>query len=67
MTMANTKQLREMTSEQLQHELTEARKEFLDRSVRASASQDETGPSRMKLRRSIAKILTILREREIEA
>ena len=56
-----------MTSEQLQHELTEARKEFLDRSVRASASQDETGPSRMKLRRSIAKILTILREREIEA
>jgi len=65
--MVNTKQLREMTSEQLQHELTEARKEFLDKSVRASAAQDETGPSRIQLRRGIAKILTILREREIEA
>jgi ribosomal protein L29 len=65
--MANTKQLREMTTEQLQHELTEARKNFLDRSVRTSASQDETGPSRIQLRRSIAKIRTILREREIEA
>lgn len=64
--MANTKQLREMTSEQLQHELTEARQQFLDKSVRASAAQDETGPSRMQLRRNIAKILTILREREIE-
>jgi large subunit ribosomal protein L29 len=65
--MAKAKQLREMTSEQLQHELIEARKEFLDRSVRASAAQDETGPSRMQLRRDIAKILTILRERDIEA
>jgi ribosomal protein L29 len=65
--MANTKQLRGMTTDQLQHELTEARKNFLDRSVRTSASQDETGPSRIQLRRSIAKIRTILREREIEA
>ena len=65
--MANTKQLREMTTEQLQHELIEARKEFLDTSVRSSAAQDETGPSRMQLRRGVAKILTILREREIEA
>ncbi|NQV25019.1 MAG: 50S ribosomal protein L29 [Rhodopirellula sp.] len=65
--MANSKQLREMTTEQLQHELIEARKSFLDRSVRASAAQDETGPGRVQLRRGVARILTILREREIEA
>lgn len=65
--MAITKQLREMTSDQLKHELIEARKNLLDNAVRASAAQDETGPSRKQIRRDIAKMLTILREREIEA
>lgn len=65
--MTDANQLREMTTEQLNHELIEARKELLDRSVRASAAQDETGPSRGQLRRDIARILTVLREREIEA
>jgi ribosomal protein L29 len=57
--------LREMTSDQLTHELSEARKELLDQTVRASASQEDTGPSRVFSRRRIARILTILHEREL--
>jgi large subunit ribosomal protein L29 len=65
--MAKARQLREKTTDQLVHELVEVRKELLDRTVRASASQDETGPRRSLLRRDIARILTIVREREIDA
>jgi len=62
--MNKAKELREMTSEQRGHELIETRKELLDRDVRASASQDDTGPSKSMLRRRVARILTLLRERE---
>jgi len=62
----SAKELREMTSEQLSHELIETRKELLDRAVRASASQDDTGPSKSFLRRRVARIKTLLRERELE-
>ncbi len=64
--MNTAKELREMTSEQLGHELIETRKELLDRAVRASASQDDTGPSKSYLRRRVARIKTLLRERESE-
>lgn len=57
------KDLRNMTSEQLGHELTEARKDLLDRTVRASASQEDSGPSKVVLRRRVARILTILNQR----
>lgn len=63
--MNKANELREMTSEQLGHELIETRKELLDSAVRASASQDDTGPSKSVLRRRIARILTLLREREV--
>jgi|AP95_1055475.scaffolds.fasta_scaffold370773_2 large subunit ribosomal protein L29 len=62
----SAKELREMTSEQLSHELIETRKELLDRAVRASASQDDTGPSKSFLRRRVARIKTLLRERELK-
>jgi|GEM_PF-1897705 ribosomal protein L29 len=62
----SAKELREMTSEQLSHELIETRKELLDRAVRASASQDDTGPSKCFLRRRVARIKTLLREQELE-
>jgi ribosomal protein L29 len=62
--MNKAKQLREMTSDQLTHELSEARKELLDQTVRASASQEDTGPGKVVLRRQVARILTILHERE---
>jgi ribosomal protein L29 len=61
------KQLRDMTSEQLTHELSEARRDLLDRTVRASASQEDTGLSKVFLRRQVARILTLLHEREREA
>jgi large subunit ribosomal protein L29 len=64
--MNTAKELREMTSEQLEHELIETRKELLDQAVRASASQDDTGPSKSFLRRRIARIKTLLRERELQ-
>ena len=62
--MNKANKLREMTAEQLRHELTETQKELLDRTVRSSASQDEGGPSKSALRRRVARILTILREKE---
>ena len=62
--MNKASEFREMTAEQLRHELTETRKELLDRSVRASASQDEGGPSKSALRRRVARIMTTLREKE---
>lgn len=62
--MNKAKELREMTAEQLRHELTETRKELLDQCVRHSASQDEGGPSKSMLRRRVARIMTILHEKE---
>lgn len=62
--MNKASELREMTAEQLQHELTETRKELLDRAVRNSAAQDDTGPSKAILRRRVARILTVLQEKE---
>ena len=65
--MNKARELREMTAEQLRHELTETRKELLDLSVRHSASQDEGGPSKPTLRRRVARIMTILREKDAKA
>ena len=62
--MNKAKQLREMTAEQLQHELSQARKDLLDLAVRSSASADETGPSKVYLRRRIARLLTVLGEKQ---
>lgn len=62
--MNKARELREMTAEQLRHELTETQKELLDQSVRHSASQDEGGPSKSMLRRRVARIMTVLREKQ---
>ena len=53
-----------MTAEQLQYELSQARKDLLDHAVRSSASADETGPSKVFLRRRIARLLTVLCEKQ---
>lgn len=62
--MNKANQLREMTAEQLQHELSQARKDLLGQAVRSSASADETGPSKVHLRRQIARLLTVLGEKQ---
>ena len=62
--MNQAKQLREMTVDQLQHELGQARKDLLDQAVRSSASADETGPSKASLRRHIARLLTVIGEKQ---
>jgi ribosomal protein L29 len=62
--MNKASELRGMTADQLRHELTETRSELLDRSVRNSAAQDEGGPGKGDLRRKVARILTVLREKE---
>jgi ribosomal protein L29 len=62
--MNKANQLREMTAEQLQHELSQARKDLLERAVRTSASADEGGPSKALLRRRIARLLTVLGEKQ---
>ena len=62
--MNKAKQLREMTAEQLQHELSQARKDLLEQAVRTSAAADEGGASKADLRRRIARLLTVLGEKE---
>ncbi|MBI1312603.1 50S ribosomal protein L29 [bacterium] len=62
--MNKARQLREMTVEQLQHEMSQARKDLLEQSVRSSAASDETGSSRVFLRRHIARLLTIIGEKQ---
>lgn len=61
--MNKAKELREMTAEQLQHELKETRKDLLDQATRASAASEDSGPSKSQLRRRVARILTILQEK----
>ena len=56
---------REMSVEQLQYELSSVRSALLDRSLRGGGSSGDSGPAAGELRRSVARILTVIREKEI--
>ena len=51
-------------TDNLIRDVLKARKDLLDQAVRSSASADETGPSKVYLRRRIARLLTVLGEKQ---
>lgn len=65
--MSKAKQLREMSGEQLELSLKEAREELFRLRVQGSTEKLEAPSNLRKLRREIARIMTLLRERELKA
>ena len=62
--MATATELREMSSEELGHQLSSARQELFRLRFQASTEKLEAPSNLRKLRRDVARILTIRRERE---
>jgi large subunit ribosomal protein L29 len=65
--MATSKEYREMSDEQLGTELTQTQKDLFKLRFQASTEKLDAPSSLKKLRRSIARINTIRRERELKA
>ena len=65
--MATSKEYREMSDEQLGTELTQTQKELFKLRFQASTEKLDAPSNLKKLRRSIARISTIRRERELKA
>jgi large subunit ribosomal protein L29 len=63
----NTKELREKETEALQHELVERQKHLFDLRSQAVTEKLEDPSQLGKTRKDIARIKTILRQRQIEA
>ena len=65
--MATTKEYREMSDEQLGTELVQTQKDLFKLRFQASTEKLDAPSNLKKLRRSIARINTIRRERELKA
>ena len=65
--MATPKEYREMSDEQLGTELTQTQKDLFKLRFQASTEKLDAPSNLKKLRRSIARINTIRRERELKA
>ena len=63
--MAKPSAIREMSDEQLQHELREAQQSLFKLRVQAATERNDVPSNSRKLRRNIARIYTIQREREL--
>jgi large subunit ribosomal protein L29 len=63
--MAKPSAIREMSDEQLQHELREAQQSLFRLRVQAATERNDVPSNIKKLRRNIARIITIQREREL--
>lgn len=63
--MAKSSALREMSGEQLQHELREAQQSLFRLRVQAATERNDVPSNVKKLRRDIARMFTVLREREL--
>ena len=63
--MSNAKEFREMNTEQLQAELNQTQQELFRLRFQASTEKLDAPSNLKKLRRSIARIKTILHEREL--
>jgi large subunit ribosomal protein L29 len=64
MIMAKAKELREMSSDQLEFSLRESRENLFKLKFRASTEKLDAPSSLRKARREIARLQTILRERQ---
>lgn len=65
--MSKATSLRELSDEQLQIELTQAQKELFDVRFQSASERNDTPSNLKKLRRDIARLKTIQRQREIAA
>jgi large subunit ribosomal protein L29 len=63
--MAKSSAIREMSDEQLQHELREAQQSLFRLRVQAATERNDVPSNVKKLRRDIARIFTVQREREL--
>ena len=63
--MSKSTAIREMSDDQLQHELREAQQSLFRLRVQAATERNDVPSNIKKLRRDIARICTIQREREI--
>jgi large subunit ribosomal protein L29 len=63
--MAKSSAIREMSDEQLQHELREAQQSLFRLRVQAATERNDVPSNVKKLRRDIARMYTVQREREL--
>ncbi|MBC7966558.1 MAG: 50S ribosomal protein L29 [Fuerstia sp.] len=63
--MSKASDVREMSEEQLQHELRETQQSLFRLRLQAATERNDVPSNVKKMRRSIARIRTIQREREI--
>ena len=63
--MAKSSAIREMSDEQLQHELREAQQSLFRLRVQAATERNDVPSNVKKLRRDIARMFTVQREREL--
>lgn len=63
--MSKASKLREMSDEQLEHELKETQKSLFQVRFQSATERNDTPSNIKKLRRQIARAKTIMREREI--
>jgi large subunit ribosomal protein L29 len=63
--MAKSNAIREMSDEQLQHELREAQQSLFRLRVQAATERNDVPSNVKKLRRDIARMFTVQREREL--
>ena len=63
--MAKSSAIREMSDEQLQHELREAQQSLFRLRVQAATERNDVPRNVKKLRRDIARMFTVQREREL--
>ena len=65
--MSKASALREMSEEQLEHELRESQKSLFQVRFQSATERNDTPSNVMKLRAVIARIKTIQRERQLAA
>ncbi len=63
--MSKASAIREMSDEQLQHELRETQQSLFRLRVKAATERNDVPSNARKLRREIARIATVLRQREL--
>ncbi|MFN9721131.1 MAG: 50S ribosomal protein L29 [Planctomycetota bacterium] len=63
--MSKASAIREMSDEQLQHELRETQQSLFRLRVKAATERNDVPSNARKLRRQIARIATVLRQREL--
>ena len=63
----NTKEIRELTADELELEIERAREELFNLKFRAGFEELENPALIRRLRRDVARLMTIRRERELEA